>query len=171
MTHLRQYVVGKGQAPPPPHNQEDPHPIGEIHIISGGVAGGGESLSAIKAHARKARNLDDDRPSKAPKHGSNEVISFSDKDLEGIRHPHDDPLVLTITIANFQMQRILVDSSSSAERLQPIRSPLIGFLGEKVYPLRFITLPVTADATPRSSTIMVNFLVIDCPLAYNIILG
>ena len=101
--HLRQYVAGRGQAPPPPHNQEDPHPIGEIHTILGGLVGGGESLSSMKAHARKSRHLDDDQPSKAPKHGSNEVISFLDKDLEGIQHPHDDPLVLTITVANFQV--------------------------------------------------------------------
>ena len=115
----------------------------------------------MKAHDRKAKHLDDDRPSKAPKHGSNEVISFSDKDLEGIQHPHDDPLVLTITVANFQVCTILVDSSSSTdilfaevydkinlgkERLQPIRSPFIGFLREKVYPLRSITLPNTAGA-------------------------
>ena len=79
-----------------------------------------------------------------------------------------------------------MDSSSSAdilfaevydkinlgkERLQPIRSPLIGFLVEKVYPLRSITLPNTTGATTRSSTVMVNFLVINCPSAYNIILG
>ena len=140
----------------------------------------------MKAHARKARHLDDDRPSKAPKHGSNEVISFSDKDLERIQHPHDDPLVLTITVANFQVRRILVDSGSFAdilfaevydklnlgrERLQLIRSPLIGFSREKVYPLGSITLPVTTGAAPQSSTVMVNFLVIDCPSAYNIILG
>ena len=55
----------------------------------------------MKAHARKARHLDDDRPSMTPKHGINEVISFSDKDLEGIQDPHDDPLVLTITVSNF----------------------------------------------------------------------
>ena len=161
--HLRQYVAGKGQAPPLPHNQEDPYPIREIHTILGGLAEGGESLSAMKAHARKARHLDDDRPSKAPKHGSNEVISFSDKDLEGIQHSHDDPLVLTITVANFYVRRILVDNDSSTdilfaevydklnlgrERLKPIRSPLIGFSREKVYPLGSITLPVTVGATP-----------------------
>ena len=57
------------------------------------------------------------------------------------------------------------------ERLQPIKSPLIGFLRKKVYPLGSITLPVTAGVAPRSSTVMVNFLVIDCPSAYNIIPG
>ena len=184
--HLRQYVAGREQAPPPPHNQGDPQPIGEIHTISGGLAGGGESLSAMKAHARKVRRFDVLCPSKALKQDDIEIISFSDKDLEGIQHPHDDPLVLTMTVANFQVRRILVDSGSSAdilfveaydklslgrERLQHIRSPLIGFSGEKVYPLGSITLPVTAGAVPQSSTVMVNFLIIDCPSAYNIILG
>ena len=71
----------------------------------------------MKAHARKGRHLDDDRPSKAPKHSRNEVISFSDKDLEGIQHPHDDLLVLTITVANFKVRRILVDSGNSTDIL------------------------------------------------------
>ena len=57
------------------------------------------------------------------------------------------------------------------ERLQPIRSPLIRFSREKVYPLGSITLPVTTSAAPQSSTVMANFLVINYPSAYNIILG
>ena len=84
------------------------------------------------------------------------------------------------------MRKILVDSGNSTDilfakvydklnlgrqKIQPIRSPLIGFAGEKVYPLGSITLPITVGATPRSSTVMVNFLIIDYPSAYNIILG
>ena len=64
-------------------------------------------------------------------------------------YPHDDPLVVSMIVANFKMKRVLIDSGSSAyilflgpcdqlrlgtERLVPIRSPLIGFYGEPVHP-------------------------------------
>ena len=123
---------------------------------------------------------------KIPRHEEEKTITFSDKDLVGVQAPHDDPLVLTLMVANYQVRRVLVDSGSSAdilftpaydslhldrERLQPVRTPLVGFSGERVQPLGSIVLPVTAGTAPRSSTTMVNFLVLDCPSAYNIILG
>ena len=40
-----------------------------------------------------------------------------------------------------------------------------------MHPLGSITVPVTTGAAPRSSTVMVNVLVIDSPSTYNIILG
>ena len=73
--------------------------------------------------------------------------------------------------ANILFAEVYDKLNLGRKRLQPIRSPLIGFSGEKVYPLGSITLPITVRATPQSSTVMVNFLVIDCPSAYNIILG
>jgi hypothetical protein len=57
------------------------------------------------------------------------------------------------------------------ERIKPFGSPLVGFGGEVVYPLGIIPLPVTAGTTPRLSTVMVDFLVIDRPSAYNAIVG
>jgi hypothetical protein len=57
------------------------------------------------------------------------------------------------------------------ERIKPFGSPLVGFGGEVVYPIGIIPLPVTAETTPRLSTVMVDFLVIDWPSAYNVIVG
>jgi hypothetical protein len=57
------------------------------------------------------------------------------------------------------------------ERIKPFGSPLVGFGGEVVYPIGIIPLPVTAGTTPRLSTVMVDFLVIDRPSAYNAIIG
>ena len=55
--HLSHYVASEGQErvqPPPPHQptpvQHQP-PLGEVHVISGGFAGGGESSSVRKALA------------------------------------------------------------------------------------------------------------------------
>ena len=41
------------------------------------------------------------------------VITFSDSDLEGCQHPHDDPLVIRAVVANKTIHRVLVDNGSS----------------------------------------------------------
>jgi hypothetical protein len=63
---------------------------------------------------------------------------------------HTDALVVSLTIANFQLRRILVDTGSLAdilfksafdhmsilrERVVPVVCHLLGFAGEKVSPL------------------------------------
>jgi len=53
----------------------------------------------------------------------------------------------------------------------PARHSLVGFTGEHVLPFGSIELPVMAGAYPRQRTIMVRFLIIDRPSAYNAILG
>jgi hypothetical protein len=45
------------------------------------------------------------------------------------------------------------------------------FGGEQVKPIGIIPLLVTARTAPRLSTIMVEFLVVDQPSAYNVIIG
>jgi hypothetical protein len=57
------------------------------------------------------------------------------------------------------------------ERIKPFGSLLVGFGGEVVYPIGIIPLPVIAGTGPRLSTVMVDFLVIDRPSAYNVIMG
>ncbi|KAM2745933.1 hypothetical protein PS2_021592 [Malus domestica] len=50
-------------------------------------------------------------------------------------------------------------------------SPLISFSGDIVQPLGSIHLPFTIGTGPYTSTITTNFLVVDCPTAYNVIFG
>lgn len=90
---------------------------------------------------------------------SDPPITFSKKDFVRLQHPHDDPLVVMIMIIEFRTQRVLIDNGSSADilylpvfkqmkiledRLQPIETPLIGFTGDKIFPLGSIALLVTA---------------------------
>ena len=92
------------QQPPPPPRQtttHHQHPLGEIHVISGGFAGGGESNSARKAHMRSIRSAEIGEiqaVSKLPRLDTS--ITFSDSDMEGCQHPHDDPLVVRAVVAN-----------------------------------------------------------------------
>ena len=49
------------QQPPPPLRQmttQHQQPLGEIHVISGGFVGGGESGSSWKAHLRSIRSVE-----------------------------------------------------------------------------------------------------------------
>jgi hypothetical protein len=122
--------------------------VREIHTISGGLAGGGESTSARKAHARSIHMEEVYqivRPRKMRKKDI-ETISFSDEDANGVLMPHDDALVVTMTVANHTIHKILVDNGSSAEiiywsvvqqmgiprdRIKPFGSPLSVSLGSK----------------------------------------
>ncbi|XP_059428567.1 uncharacterized protein LOC132162341 [Corylus avellana] len=100
--------------------------------------------------------------------------------------PHDDALVVMVTVANHAIHQIFVDNGSLAnilywpvfkqmeidrERIKPFGSPLVGFAGEQVQPMGLISLPIISGIAPKQSTIMVDFLVVDRPSAYNAIIG
>ena len=55
--------------------------------------------------------------------------------------------------------------------LQSYKEELVGFSGQKVYSGGFITLHVTLGSRPKTWTIKVDFLVVNCPSAYNAILS
>ena len=91
-----------------------------------------------------------------------------------------------LTIEGFNSRRILVDNGSFADiicfsafqqlklglgRLHPFDSPLISFSGDRVYPKGIITLTVTVGTHLRQLTRQLDFLVVDCPSSYNVIIG
>ena len=113
---------------------------------------------------------------------SQPAIYFTDADLDGVKVPHNDPLILTLKIQSFKVQRILIDSGSSSEimyfecfqrmrldvkDLHEARTPLVGFSAKPVYPKGRISLKVQAG----EAAIMTDFLVVDAPSPYNIIRG
>ena len=118
--HLSRYVAseGKERVQPPPPSQPTPvqHqlPLGEIHEISEGFAGGEESSSARKAHLRSIRSgetLEVQTLSKLPRQDT--TIIFSDFDMEGCQHPNDNPLVIKTIVANKTIHKVVVDNGSS----------------------------------------------------------
>ncbi|CAL8174650.1 unnamed protein product [Prunus armeniaca] len=50
-------------------------------------------------------------------------------------------------------------------------TPLVSFSGEVVQPIGSIHLPISIGSAPQWRTITTPFLIIDCPTAYNVILG
>ena len=57
------------------------------------------------------------------------------------------------------------------KRLQPFESPIIRFSEDQVYPRGIVTLKVTARSYPLQITKQLDFLVVDCPSQYNVIIG
>ena len=43
------------------------------------------------------------------------TITFSDFDMEGCQHPHDDLLVIRAVVANKTVHRVLIDNGSSTD--------------------------------------------------------
>ena len=182
----------QNQAPPqqpPPRQTTAQHqqPLGEIQVISGGFAEGGESSSARKAHLRSIRSTEIEEiqaVSKLPRLDTS--ITFSDSDLEGCQHPHDDPLVVRAVVANKTVHRVLIDNGSSAdiiftsafdkmdigrEKLEPVKTHLRGFSREKVLPLGSIQLVLTLGDPPCQATTTAKFLIVDASSAYNMLFG
>uniref|UniRef100_A0A2N9IBS0 Integrase catalytic domain-containing protein n=1 Tax=Fagus sylvatica TaxID=28930 RepID=A0A2N9IBS0_FAGSY len=50
----------------------------------------------------------------------NGTISFSDSDLHDVQLPHNDPLVITLRIGNYDVKRVLVDEGSFAEEFRDV---------------------------------------------------
>ncbi|GAV60900.1 hypothetical protein CFOL_v3_04428, partial [Cephalotus follicularis] len=162
-------------------------PRGVIHTISGGVASGGDHKNGRKAYGRQSLAVQQVHHSKRLRTGGDEeVISFLEVDYEGVRLPHDDPVVVTLMVELFTMKRILTDSGSSADilykhafdqlripvdQLKPVKTPLVGFAGEIVHPLGFIDLSVVAGTAPCQTQVQMTFLVVDTPSPYNAIIG
>ena len=114
------------------------------------------------------------------------TITFSDFDMEGCQHPHDDLLVIKAIVANKMIHRVLVDNRSSTdiifasafdkigigrEKLEPVNACLRGFSGESVLPLGSVQLVLTLGDLPCQATATVRFLIVDAPSAYNMLLG
>ncbi|XP_077232438.1 uncharacterized protein LOC143869767 [Tasmannia lanceolata] len=148
----------------------------------GGPAAGGTSSAARKAYARQINTV---HTSHKKLKVENE-ISFSDADLDNLILPHDDALVITMLVANWELKKILVDNGSSADILyyhafkqmmvgddclHPANSDLFGFSGEIVKVEGQIELPILVEKSPHQAFAMVNFLVVRATSAYNAILG
>ena len=114
------------------------------------------------------------------------TITFTEEEARGIHQPPDDTLVISITLANRNVLRVLLDNRSSTdilyaaafdkmnierEKLKQIRTSLMGFGGECLIPLGSIDLLVTIGEPPHQATKMIGFLVVEHPSIYNVILG
>ncbi|KAI3468952.1 hypothetical protein Pfo_025615 [Paulownia fortunei] len=137
--------------------------------------------------ARKAYTRSSPESLKEEIHKINEgpMIQFRPHDMKGLQVLHNDALVVTTTVANFDVARIMVDTGSSIDvlfyeaykkmnldiALWPVDTALFGFGGGVVDPMGQVILSIFLGIELMHKTRMIKFLVVDSFSAYNIILG
>ena len=110
------------------------------------------------------------------------ILSFSEEDKIGTIQPHDDALLITLRIGDYDVKRVIVDGGSRAEvmypdlykgmglkseDLMPYNSPLMSFDGKLVIPKGMIRLPIQTGP----EIVEVNFIVVDIYFPYTAIVG
>ncbi|KAG7599517.1 Retrotransposon gag domain [Arabidopsis suecica] len=174
------------EASNPPEKKHKPNgpgtpntPKKRIDVIMGGSKLCRDSIRSIKRHKKSAAiqtvvgfQSSEQTPS----------ICFDSSDTQGLTGSHDDALVITLDVANFEVTRCLIDTGSSVDliflsTLQRMGiskadiigppAPLVAFTSDTSMSLGNIKLPVLAAGVPK----IVEFIVFDRPAAYNIILG
>ena len=154
-----------------------------INVISAGPTAAGTSSNSRKSYAREVMCI----IGESPKRAKTEVaLTFHDSDLERVKFPHDDPLVMTPIVGNSSIKRVVVDNGASIDilfydayekmgyadsQLTLSDMPIYGFNGVESKIEGMIKLPVTMGAEPRKATYMLNFLVTKASSTYNAILG
>jgi hypothetical protein len=195
--HLDQYIdtglsakKKQGLDARPPHSSDTPS-AGVIHVIHNPLCSAVSSASyrfkmQKAAHLRRSFSIRDTvhlAPMYSVSRGEMEqVISFSDSDLRDVQLPHNDPLVVTLRIGNYDVQRVLIDQGSFAEvmyqdlyeklglsetELSSFTTPIFGFSGEPVVPLGKTMLPVLAGPI----NLQTEFIVVKASSPYNAIMG
>ena len=108
----------KDERQPLKSKAEEPvrQPLGEIRVIVGGTSTGSSS-KAKKTYLRVVQNV---QLSSCPPRTSRvdgPAITVTNEDARRLHHPHNDAIVIVLTIANYTTRRVLVDNGSSANIL------------------------------------------------------
>ncbi|XP_034202236.1 uncharacterized protein LOC117617090 [Prunus dulcis] len=161
-----------------------------ISTISGGPTVAGMSHRSMKQYVRAAQfsqvlGIEVNRHQEVPKVNW-EPITFCQEEEEGILYPHDDPMIIRAEIADYDVGRVLIDTGSSVSvifveafremgisdnQVDRQLTPLLSFSGDLVQPIGSVRLPITFGTSPRRATTYDQFLIVDCPTAYNVIVG
>ena len=119
-------------------------------MIVGGTATTGSSKKARKTYLRMVQNVQLTGSVSKIARRESPIIGFSEDDARRLHHPHNDALVVSIRVGDYNVHRMLVDNGSSADilyyptfqqmginrtRLTPTNAPLVGFGGTRVLPL------------------------------------
>ena len=91
-----------------------------------------------------------------------------------------------LIVEEFDIHRVLIDNGSLADiiylpafqqmeldkkRIRPFTSPLVSFIGDRIVLRVIVTLTAIVGTYPAQVTKEIDFLIVDCPSTYNIILG
>ena len=86
-------------------------------MIVGGTTAFGSSRKARKTYLRMVQSVQ--LMGLVPKMArvDNPIIGFSDEDVRRLHYPHDDALIVSIWVGDYNTHRVLVDNGSSIDIL------------------------------------------------------
>ncbi|XP_072090622.1 uncharacterized protein [Arachis hypogaea] len=114
------------------------------------------------------------------------TISFTKEDAQRVTPGYNDPVVITMILANANLHRILVDQGSSVDilfkstfdkfgleekELKAYMDNLFGLGDTPIQPLDFILLHMTFGKDMKSRTLSINYIIVDVASAYNALIG
>lgn len=85
------------------------------YVISGCFVGGGTSNTFKKTALREVMTLSKGKQPQMKTEKKCPPLYFFDEDLGDILPDHNDPLVITAYMANFEVRRVFVDQGSSVD--------------------------------------------------------
>lgn len=142
-------------------------------MITRGLVTRGSYKSLRTAYQRHINSIHIKHPTVKYHRSRDDNITFSKCDARGIKQLHEDPLIIMLVIKGYNTRRVLIDNKILADvmymtayqqmkldlkQLRPFKSPLV------------ISSSVTTGIYPAQVTRKVDFLIIDCPSSYNVIL-
>ncbi|KAL0435063.1 UNVERIFIED_CONTAM: hypothetical protein Sradi_0214200 [Sesamum radiatum] len=113
------------------------------------------------------------------------IIQFGRAERSGPQTIHNDALVITAMLANYEIGCIFIDSGSSTDilfreaydqmqlgdvPLEKVNTSLYGFAGEVVHLGGMVSLPLTMGRGTTRNSCFLKFLVVDVSSTYNVIL-
>lgn len=167
--------------PPLPRNGPQTEKLTIYMIIRGPTKG--DSNNAPRTRLDSIREWDMDRSVQPAFKGT--TVKFNEDDWTHIQRPQTDALVIRADIGGCNVERIFVDTASSvdvmyldcfrrmnlAADIKPVGTSLFGFAGEEVRVYGKMQLPMLLGDGQWRQYRMVNFMLIDSPYQYNIIMG
>ncbi|XP_023922580.1 uncharacterized protein LOC112034023 [Quercus suber] len=156
-------------------------PTGMINVILAALGRTGTRPSRVLSVTQVPAEESQSEPNRA-RRGFHPTLSFSEEDKDGTTQPHDDALVITLRIGDYDVRRVMVDGGSTAEvrypdlyrglglkpkDLTPYSSPLMSFDGKLVISKGVIRLPIQTGP----EVVEVDFIVVDTYSPYTTIVG
>ena len=86
-------------------------------MIVGGTVTARLSKKARKTYLRMVQNVQLTGSIPKIEWRENPIIGFSEEDVRHLHHPHDDALVVSIRVEDYNMHRVLVDNGNLADIL------------------------------------------------------
>ncbi|KAL0286919.1 UNVERIFIED_CONTAM: hypothetical protein Sangu_2715400 [Sesamum angustifolium] len=134
---------------------------GVIRMIAGSLVGG-DSQRARKALVLEAYETSTRGVMQVEPANDTPLIQFDQEERHELRIQGNNALVITTLLANYEIERVFIDSDSSIDilfgdaydqmklrgaPLEAIDTSLYGFAGEVVHPRGMVSLPLTLGTT------------------------